>query len=237
MGVAVGEDAAVGRHEPIAAPVGRRGHADDGLVEPDAAGRTVEVGIAVGEDASVDATSQYPRPSVSSPCRRWAVEVDGPGRAEELGIAVPKIPPSEATSQYPSPVDVAAMPTTAARAGCRTKREIPTTAHPRRCSDLPRAKTTIQGSLPSGSTRPSSRPAAVSSRDRHRARANGGATRSRRDQSQRGDVVQRRRGGDPRTGKAREDGSQRPQIDIVSSSYALPLHPQEGRTAMKTNSE
>ena len=32
-GVAVGEDAAVGGHQPVALAVGRRGHSDDGLVE------------------------------------------------------------------------------------------------------------------------------------------------------------------------------------------------------------
>ena len=32
-GVAVGEDAAVGGHQPVALAAGRGGHADDGLVE------------------------------------------------------------------------------------------------------------------------------------------------------------------------------------------------------------
>ena len=51
--VAVGEHAAVARHQPVAAAVGRGRHADDGLVEPDGAGGAVELGAAEAEDAAV----------------------------------------------------------------------------------------------------------------------------------------------------------------------------------------
>ena len=51
--VAVGEDAAVGRHEPVAVAVGGRCHADDRLVECDRPGRAVELRVSVGEDATV----------------------------------------------------------------------------------------------------------------------------------------------------------------------------------------
>ena len=53
MGVAEGEDAAVVGDQPVAAAVGGGGHADDGLVEGDAAGGAVEAGVAEGEDAAV----------------------------------------------------------------------------------------------------------------------------------------------------------------------------------------
>ena len=52
-GVAVGEDAAVGGHQPVAVPVRRAGHAHHRLVEGEVAGRAVEAGVAVGEDAAV----------------------------------------------------------------------------------------------------------------------------------------------------------------------------------------
>ena len=52
-GVAEGEDAAVGGHQPVAAPVGGGGHAHDGLGERDVARRAVEARIAEGEDAAV----------------------------------------------------------------------------------------------------------------------------------------------------------------------------------------
>src|SRR4029077_663770 len=50
---AEGEDAAVGGDQPVAAAVGGGGHADDGLVEVEAAGGAVEPGVAEGEDAAV----------------------------------------------------------------------------------------------------------------------------------------------------------------------------------------
>ena len=52
-GVAEGEDAAVGRHQPVALAVGRGGHPHDGLVEVQVAGGAVEAGVAEGEDAPV----------------------------------------------------------------------------------------------------------------------------------------------------------------------------------------
>ena len=52
-GVAEGEDPAVGRHQPVAAAVGRGRHADDGCVEVQAARGAVEDRVAEGEDPAV----------------------------------------------------------------------------------------------------------------------------------------------------------------------------------------
>ena len=52
-GVAEGEDAAVGRVQPVAPAAAGGGHAHDRLVEGDAPGRSVEPGVAEGEDAAV----------------------------------------------------------------------------------------------------------------------------------------------------------------------------------------
>ena len=52
-GVAEGEDAAVGGHQPVAAAVGGGRHGHDGLGEADAPGGPVEAGVAEGEDAAV----------------------------------------------------------------------------------------------------------------------------------------------------------------------------------------
>ena len=52
-GVAEGEDAAVGGHQPVAPAVGRGGHAHDGLVEVAAAQTTVGHGIAEGGDTPI----------------------------------------------------------------------------------------------------------------------------------------------------------------------------------------
>src|SRR5258706_540625 len=52
-GVAEGEDAAVGGHEPVAVAGGRGRHAHDRLVQPQVAGRPGEGGVAEGEDAAV----------------------------------------------------------------------------------------------------------------------------------------------------------------------------------------
>src|SRR5581483_4894656 len=60
-GVAEGEDAAVGRHHPVAAPVRRGGHADDRLVEPDGARRAEEAGLPEGEDPAVGADQPVAR--------------------------------------------------------------------------------------------------------------------------------------------------------------------------------
>ena len=54
-GVAEGEDAAVGRDEPVAGLVGRRADADDRALQGDAAGRPVELGGTEREDAAVGA--------------------------------------------------------------------------------------------------------------------------------------------------------------------------------------
>ena len=57
-GVAEGEDAAVGGHQPVALAVGRGGHAHDGLVEVDAAGRAVEAASPKAKMPPSEATSQ-----------------------------------------------------------------------------------------------------------------------------------------------------------------------------------
>ena len=53
--VAVAEDAAVGRDQPVPVSVGGRGHADDGPVEPERTGRAEEPSVAETEDAAVGA--------------------------------------------------------------------------------------------------------------------------------------------------------------------------------------
>ena len=53
VGVAEGEDAAVGGHLPVAAAVGGGGHAHHRSVQRKGAGRPVEVGVAEGEEAAV----------------------------------------------------------------------------------------------------------------------------------------------------------------------------------------
>ena len=52
-GVAEGEDAAVGGHQPVPAAVGGGRHAHHRLGEPEVARRAVEAGVAEGEDAAV----------------------------------------------------------------------------------------------------------------------------------------------------------------------------------------
>ena len=55
LGVAVGEDAAIGRVEPIAAVVRCRHYADDRALQVQAPGGSVELGRAEAEDAAVRA--------------------------------------------------------------------------------------------------------------------------------------------------------------------------------------
>ncbi len=52
-GVAEGEEAAVGGHQPVALAVGRGGHAHHRLVQTHASGRPVEAGVTEGEEAAV----------------------------------------------------------------------------------------------------------------------------------------------------------------------------------------
>ncbi len=59
-GVAEGEDAAVGSHEPIAASVRRRGDAHDRALQVQRTGRAVEPGVAEGEDAAVGTDQPVP---------------------------------------------------------------------------------------------------------------------------------------------------------------------------------
>ena len=57
-GVAVGEDATVGRHQPVAVAVGRGRDADDGALEREVPRRAVELRGAEGEDPPSEPTSQ-----------------------------------------------------------------------------------------------------------------------------------------------------------------------------------
>ena len=75
-GVAEGEDAAVGGHQPVAAAVGGGRHAHDGGVEVDVAGGAVEPGVAEGEDAAVGGHQPV------------AAAVGGGGHAHDGGVEV-----------------------------------------------------------------------------------------------------------------------------------------------------
>ena len=104
--IAESEDAAVVPDEPVAAAVGRRGHADDRQVQADGTRRTVEGGVAVAEDAAV--RSHQP---VAVAVVRHAhadnrlVEHDRPGGAVEGGVAVAE----DATVGSHEPVPVAVV--------------------------------------------------------------------------------------------------------------------------------
>ena len=88
-GVAVIEDAAVGRHEPVAALARHGGHADDGLVQGEAARAAAEV-LAEREDASVggdrQVSAQRAGRSLAGP--EWIAAADEPAQRRvvvELG--------------------------------------------------------------------------------------------------------------------------------------------------------
>ena len=88
-GIAVGEDAAVGGHQPVAAAVRRCGHSDHRLVQMQTPGRAVERCVSVGEDATV--RGHLPVATVTGRGRHpdhGSVELEGTGRAVELGAAV-----------------------------------------------------------------------------------------------------------------------------------------------------
>ena len=87
-GVAVREDAAVGRDQPVALTGRCRCHADDRLVEQQAARRAVELGVAEREDAAVGRDQPV---AEARRCRGHAddlvVERDAGGRAVRRGVA------------------------------------------------------------------------------------------------------------------------------------------------------
>jgi hypothetical protein len=60
VGVAKAEDATIGGDEPIPTKVGGLGHADDRLVEDDAARRAEEGGVPKGKDAAVRGDQPIP---------------------------------------------------------------------------------------------------------------------------------------------------------------------------------
>ena len=92
-GVAVTEDAAVGRHEPVAPAAGRGGHPHDGRVERQAAGRAEEAGVAVTEDAAVGRHQPVaPAAGRGGHPDDGRVQVQRPGRPGELGVAVAEDP-------------------------------------------------------------------------------------------------------------------------------------------------
>ena len=87
-GVAVGEDAAVGGHQPVAVAVRGGRHAHHRSVEHEVAGRAVEDGVAVGEDAAV--RCHQPVAAVVAGRRDGddgLVELEVPRVAEVRGIA------------------------------------------------------------------------------------------------------------------------------------------------------
>ena len=88
-GVTEVEDAAVGRHHPVALAVGRGRHAHDGLDQVDGSGRTVEGGVAEAEDPAV---GRHQPVALAVGRRRHAhdglVQGDGAGRAVEGRVAV-----------------------------------------------------------------------------------------------------------------------------------------------------
>ena len=94
------EDAAVFRDEPVALSVGCGGHADDGLVEVDVAGRAVERCVerehaAVSGDEPV-ATGRGIGAMPTIGWLRWVLPVE-----PKYGAPKVKMPPSVATSRYP----------------------------------------------------------------------------------------------------------------------------------------
>src|SRR5207302_282856 len=87
QGVAEGEDAAVGRHQPVAAAVVGRSHAHDRLVQLDVARAAEEPAVAEGEDPPVGRHVPVPLAVRSvGHADDGLVEGDVPGRAEELGV-------------------------------------------------------------------------------------------------------------------------------------------------------
>ena len=92
-GVAVGEDAAVRSHQPVAAPVGGGRHTDDGLVECGGPLGAEEPGVALGEDPTVGGHQPVAHPV-------WGgrhtddglVEHDVAGRTVEPGVALGEDP-------------------------------------------------------------------------------------------------------------------------------------------------
>src|SRR5664280_1332960 len=88
LGVAEGEDAAVGGRQPVALAVRSGSHADNRLVEMNGPGRAVELGVAEGEDAAVGGRQPVALAVRSgSHADNRLVEMNGPGRAVELGVA------------------------------------------------------------------------------------------------------------------------------------------------------
>ena len=86
--VAEGEDASIGRREPVAAAGRGGGHAGDRLVQLDRPGRPEESGVAEGEHAAVP--GDEPIPPAGRRGRQpddRLVEPGATGRSEERGIA------------------------------------------------------------------------------------------------------------------------------------------------------
>ena len=86
--VAVGEDAAVGGHQPVAVAARAGRHAHDGRVQVEGAGRAVELRVAVREDAAVGRH----QPVAAAVGRRrhphdGLVQMDAARRAVEVGVA------------------------------------------------------------------------------------------------------------------------------------------------------
>ena len=98
--VAEAKDAPVGRYEPVSLPVVGGCHADDRLVQVDAAGRAIEVGVTEAEDAPVLRDEPVAPPSgvAAMPTTGWFSRID-PVEPKNRASPKLKMPPSPATIQ------------------------------------------------------------------------------------------------------------------------------------------
>ncbi len=89
-GVAEGEDAAVGGHQPVAAGIGRGRHPHDRAVECHRTGRAVEPGVAEGEDAAVGGRQSVTRKTLGAVgrCGQFRLEGSGHRRSPAAGQVI-----------------------------------------------------------------------------------------------------------------------------------------------------
>ena len=108
-GVAEGEDAAVGRHQPVAAAVGCRRHADDGLVERGfrpCCRRTGRRRRRRHPRRAPPASSPWPS-GVAAMATMGPCSGRSPSDPSKVASPKAKTPPSALASQYPPPSGVA----------------------------------------------------------------------------------------------------------------------------------
>ena len=95
-GVAEGEDAAVGRHQPVALPVGGGGHADHRFVQRDVARAAVERRVAEGVDAAlgvIDPVPPYPTAGLIGEAEpRRTCRLNAAAKAEPVTDTDPLVP-------------------------------------------------------------------------------------------------------------------------------------------------